>query len=319
MHAYLERLRSVLSGDPEREWFNLCSLLQDCPQGEEEFVTKYVLPHIEDWPWYMKLQLIDFGADDPRQQIYDVPWVVPFHRPSSEGPERVANALEDTLNFIEEHHGFVGGLPYMMLAKLGDFKGGIRPLTEEHYLIDRDGILGEKGDQFVMVKHQGGFLPPARIRSAIREGLTSGAAKLTEKENHALLSGRYLDGTKFALYSTDEARREKVKNPLTGDFAIYLPFEKVKDEKSGMLTKVKFIEESDLALARTATVTYLEAYFDKFNWNDKLGNWHVYEENWFAKSQPQGRLLYLGDTNNGLDGNIHLGSDARFAGVSGKR
>ena len=60
----------------------------------------------------------------------------------------------------------------------------------------------------------------------------------------------------------------------------------------------------------------MEAYFDKAKGTDnKLGNWHVYDAN-RDPAQPQGRVLFLDSTGNGLGGDDDLDSGGRFVGVA---
>ena len=186
--------------------------------------------------------------------------------------------------------------------------------------IDVKGEHVSKGDKVAIFIHNGClFTNPDRVEQALNDGLNNlYAGKLTDKEWNDLIRGQ-LPGKSIELYTIDEVRQGRNPNPLFGNYGIVVPMSEAERCPSGRLEKKDFLA-SHLSLAFAGTPEYLEPYFDKAKYEGKSYLWHPFtKKNKVVLSHPQGRLLCLGSTSNGLYGNYRLDYNARFAGVSGKR
>ncbi|MBU4352524.1 MAG: hypothetical protein KKA65_05240 [Nanoarchaeota archaeon] len=67
--------------------------------------------------------------------------------------------------------------------------------------------------------------------------------------------------------------------------------------------------ENPLVIARAGTLEYLESYFEKakHSKNNNLGCLHPFKNR--DASTPQGRLLFLNNNHNGLNGNNNLNNN----------
>lgn len=159
--------------------------------------------------------------------------------------------------------------------------------------------LSKKGKPVYVVAHGAGPLAePGRIRRAFKEGLTRGAAKLTQDEFYALLDQE------------------------DGENIIVLDFDQVKKIKSDVIS-VRSARNNDLVRARLGK--HIDAYLDKHQefCGKKIANFHDCDG--LDLNVAQGRLLSAGcdvfyfDTGfrfrenlRGFDG---LGCHGRFVGI----
>ena len=93
-----------------------------------------------------------------------------------------------------------------------------------------------------------------------------------------------------------------------------MPYELAQATKSDYHQKTEFVE-NPLVIARAGGTDNLVVFFDKTK-NDQgnVGNWHPFTGR--DPSVPQGRLLFLYDSNDGLYGYLNLYSNGRFVGVA---
>ncbi|MDP3640751.1 MAG: hypothetical protein Q8R53_06165 [Nanoarchaeota archaeon] len=214
--------------------------------------------------------------------------------------------------------GIVANMPEFIAAKAkADKKHAFwqrwhTALTEENIGIDKKGSFYTKEEPVLVVMHGGGFLTPDRIQQAYDEGLLNHSAKYREEEFAALLEGKLLDGTSFPLYRLEEVQAGI--SSLPHQFGVVMPYKTAQDTMSGYHQKKEFLE-NPLVIARAAGIfDQLEAFYEKAKHsNGNLGNYHPFAGR--DASTPQGRLLFLNNSCNGLFGNLNLDYYGRFVGV----
>lgn len=234
------------------------------------------------------------------------------------------NNLPTALRKAYEHagkEGSVASMPQLIAGKaIADksnylWKKWYTALSEENICIDKKGRFGKKGKAIVITVHNRGILTPDRIQKAYDEKLTKQyAAKYTEKEIGDLLSGILPNGNSIPFCTVDDVKRG-ITLPLASlPYAVVMDFETVKATESGWYKKKRFMD-NPLVIARAGTLEYLETYFDKAKDSNKnVGCWHRFKE--IDPKQPQGRLLFLGSSYYGLNGNYYLDYYGRFVGVA---
>ena len=216
--------------------------------------------------------------------------------------------------------GIVASMPYLVAGKAAAdkknylWKEWFTALSEENIGIDKSGIFVKSGKPVVITVHGGGILKSDRIRQAYNEGLTGqNAAKYTNEEFNNLLKGVLQNGESIQIYTIEDIKKGNIPNPF-GRYAVALDFETAKATNSGYHKKKGFME-NPLVLARVGTIEHLENYFDKANDSDgNVRNTHRLSE--IDYNQQQGRLLYLVNYCDGLDGGNCLDYSGRFVGVA---
>jgi len=198
-------------------------------------------------------------------------------------------ALEQAGEYAGEE-GHVATLPEMAQARILAPKGSFAwknwfTTTSGEY----KGVSKQGNRVYVVVHGVGPLTEPGRIRQAYEEGLTRGAAKLTQEELYALLGQE-------------------------GENVTILDFDKVKKLKSDVIT-VDSARKNDLVRARLGEHT--DAYLDKYKefYGNRIGNWHDCEG--LDIDVPRGLLLFVGYSNyyKYLLGYDCLDSNGRFVGV----
>ena len=226
----------------------------------------------------------------------------------------VAVALQQALDFAGPN-GYVATMPELIAAKLKadshDFwKKWYAVHTEENIGIDKKGRFYSRGEPVLVIVNGGGILTPERIRKAYDEGLINGSAKYRDEEFNDLLDGKLPDGTSIELYRFREIKKG-ISN-LPHRFGVVMPYSMAQNTKSDYHQKKEFME-NPLVIARAGGIEYLDAYFEKAKrLENKVGSLHSFSGR--DASTPQGRVLFLGISCDGLGGSI-LDSDARFVGV----
>lgn len=215
--------------------------------------------------------------------------------------------------------GIVASMPYLIAGKSQAdkknylWKDWFTANTEEDVGIDVKGLYASKGKPVLITLHGGGILTPDRIKQAYAKGLTEqNAAKLTDYEFDTLLTGILPSGENINIYTVEDVKKGNIPDPL-GRYAVALDFEKVKSLESKQFKKKEFME-NPLVLARAGTLEYLEKYFDKAKDSDGVGCWHRFNE--IDASIPQGRVLFVVNDYDGLNGYDYLYNDGRFVGVA---
>ncbi|MBI1968844.1 hypothetical protein HYS49_02950 [Candidatus Woesearchaeota archaeon] len=228
----------------------------------------------------------------------------------------VAVSLQQTVEYAGAEC-LVASLPYLIAGKATAdknnylWKNWFTALSEEDIGIDKKGAFVTKSSPVVITVHGGGILTPDRIMQAYREGLTpQNAAKFTNEEFDNLLRGVLPSGESIDLYTVDDVKRG-IPDPF-GRYAVALDFKNAKATTSGYHAKTDFLK-NPLVLSRAGTPNHLEAYFDKAKSGGTVGNWHRLAE--IEPNHPQGRLLFLGNDDGGLDGFYSLFNLGRFVGV----
>ncbi|MBI1968846.1 hypothetical protein HYS49_02960 [Candidatus Woesearchaeota archaeon] len=230
----------------------------------------------------------------------------------------VAVALQEAMK-QRGSDAIIATMPYLVAGKAQADKNNylwkkwFTAFSEENAGIDKNGKLVRKGQGIVLTVHGGGILTTERIKQAYREGLTPQyAAKYTDTEFATLLNGVLPSGESIDLYTVDDVKNG-IPDPF-GRYAVWMPAETAKSRSSGYHVKSDFMK-NELVMARVGTLEHLDAYFEKAQHppNQNLGNWHRFGEIDFQ--QPQGRLLFVLNTNNGLNGNLNLNLGGRFVGV----
>ena len=237
----------------------------------------------------------------------------------------VAVALREALEHAGAK-GIVATMPELIAAKLKaernhDFwKQWYTVHTEENIGIDTKGRFYNKDEPVLVVVNGGGILTPERIMKAYAEGLINHSAKYLNEEWENLLDGKLSTGTKIPLYRLEEIKKG-VPN-LPHQFGVVMPYALAQGTASGYHKKGAFVG-NPLVIARAGGSEHLEAYFDLVlqryqeatnNTRDTVGNHHPFASR--DASIPQGRLLFLSNYYNGLNGIINLDSNGRFVGVA---
>ncbi len=228
-------------------------------------------------------------------------------------------ALDEALKHAGRK-GIVATMPELIAAKVRAdkshkfWKQWYTVHTEENIGTDKKGRFYGRNEPVLIVVNGGGILTPERIRQAYSDGLVGHSARYTEDEFNELLDGKLPDGSSLTLYPYDKI--EKGVSGLPHRFGVVMPYQAAKETKSGYHKKKEFLG-NPLAITRNGGRENLEEYYEKAkDSEDDLGNWHVYD-NARDASVPQGRLLFLVSSHNGLVGNnFLLGDIGRFVGVA---
>ena len=219
--------------------------------------------------------------------------------------------------------GIVASLPYLLAGKAKADKSNylwktwLTALSEEDVGISEGRIPGiaEAGEPVLAVVHGGGVLRTYdRIMKAYADGLTpQSAAKFTGEEFNNVVGGKFEEN--IPVYTVDNLK--KGISPF-GRYAVLVNFEIAKATKSGYHSKSEFMN-NEVVIARAGTLEYLDKYFEKAKGTsgdakDKVGSWHRFTK--IDPQQPQGRLLFLNNNYNGLNGTDYLDNSGRFVGVA---
>ncbi len=231
----------------------------------------------------------------------------------------LATALQEAVDYVG-NEGIIASMPYLIAGKAqADSESYLWQryfdvLSEEHVGIDKNGVFVERGKPVVITLHGKGILTPTRIMMAYNEGLTEQrTARLTEEEFYNLLNGNIPSGEQINIYTLEDIKSNNISNPF-GNYAVILDHEIAKTTNSGLHKKTDFMK-NPLIFARAGTLDYLDDYFDKAKDSDgEVGNWHRLNE--IDPNQQQGRLLYLYNDFDGLDGHDGLDDSGRFVGVA---
>ena len=233
----------------------------------------------------------------------------------------IPTALREALQYTTPN-GVVASMPYHIAGKAKADKSNylwkkwFTALSEENVGMDQKGAFTKKGKPVVVVVHSGGILIPDRIEKEYDRGLSAqNTAKYTIKEFDDLLSGKLPSGETIEIYTVDQVKRKEIPNPF-GRYGVALDFEIAKSVKYDHNYKKGEFVGNPLVLARTGTPEYLEDYFEKAQEHSQhfVRNWHRFHQ--IDYEQPQGRLLFVGNTNGGLDGYFSLDGYGRFVGVA---
>lgn len=192
-------------------------------------------------------------------------------------------ALEQALAY-----GSVATLPQLIAGKALADKNNY--LWQNLYTALSEEVIGTyEGKEYFVIVHGGGILTPARMKKAINKGLINGSAELSQEEFDNALTGN-VNGKTIPVYTSID----EITDPL-GHYAIKIPLEMIKKTKSGQQTKEEFMN-NPLVLARNGGTQNLEAYFNKAQLNNTVGNYYWLERD---ASTPQGRLLFVLDSSGG--------------------
>ena len=226
-------------------------------------------------------------------------------------------ALEQALEHAGSN-GIVATMPELIAAKVKAdkshkfWKKWYTTHTEENVGVDKKGRFYSKNEPVLVVVNGEGILTPDRIRKAYSDGLVGHSAKYTDDEFNGLLDGKLPGGNSIDIYPYEDI--EKGVSDLPHQFGVVMPYKKAKGTKSGYHQKKPFLE-NPLVLARTAgSHDYLESFYEKAKASDgDLGNYHPFSGR--DATIPQGRVLFVNNTNNGLNGNKNLNNNGRFVGI----
>jgi len=185
--------------------------------------------------------------------------------------------------------------------------------TEENIGIDKKGLFYKKNEPVLVIVNGGGILTPERIKQAYTEGLIDNSAKYTDTEFNDLLEGKLPSGITIPLYNFEDIKTGK--SGLPHQFGVVMPYSIAQGTSSGYHQKEAFLE-NPLVIARAAGVLdQLEAYYKLAKADDNdLGNYHPFSGR--DATTSQGRLLYLSNYYDGLNGSYNLNNDGRFVGVA---
>ena len=237
----------------------------------------------------------------------------------------VSVSLRTALKWSLEHDGVVATMPFLIAGlSIADLNNYLRKewhttRTEEYSGIDIDGVLGSAGEPVVVTLHGGGILTPGRILKAINEGVTpKGNAVLTSEEFNQVLRGSVLPEKykPFPFYTVDDVKNDKVSSPF-GRYAVWLPLDMAESTQVGPNNKKEFMK-NNLVLARAGTPRYIEQYFDNVQAESLLVcNYHRFKE--INPKVSQVRMLFINNTNAGLDGGYTLCGASRYVAVGRKK
>src|SRR3989344_2479638 len=214
--------------------------------------------------------------------------------------------------------GIIANMPEFIAAKVkadkshAFWQNWYTVLTEENIGIDKKGSFYTRGEPVLVVMHGGGILTPDRIQQAYDEGLLNNSAKYRDEEFDTLLEGRLLDGTNFPLHRLEEIQASR--SVLPHQFGVVIPYKTAQETTSGYHQKKPFLE-NPLVIARTAgSLDHLETYYEQAkDPKGNLGNYHSFKNR--DATVPQGSVLFVVYTYNGLDGDNLLYNNGRFVGV----
>ncbi|MBU4241963.1 MAG: hypothetical protein KKF52_01900, partial [Nanoarchaeota archaeon] len=145
-------------------------------------------------------------------------------------------------------------------------------------------------------------------------GLVNNSAKYEPQEFDNLLDGKLPDDSSIELFSFEDIKKG-VSN-LPHRFGVVMPYSIAQSTKSGWHKKKAFME-NPLVIARAGGVENLESYYKMAKHSDgDLGCYHPFKDR--DASVPQGRVLFLGNNDGGLNGDINLDYYGRFVGVAPK-
>ncbi|MFA6073161.1 MAG: hypothetical protein WC758_03545 [Candidatus Woesearchaeota archaeon] len=226
-------------------------------------------------------------------------------------------ALSQVLEYATSD-GYVATMPELIVAKIKADKSHdfwqkwYSVHTEENIGIDKKGKFYSKDEPVLVVVNGGGILTPDRINQAYTEGLIGNSAKYTDKEFDDLLDGKLPDNTSIQLYRFEEIKKGITSLPHR--FGVVMPYSMAKGTSSGYHKKDGFTT-NPLVIARAGGIENLESYYNLAKHSDgDLGNYHPFSGR--DASTPQGRLLYLDDSYDGLSGYDSLINNGRFVGVA---
>jgi len=289
----------------------------------EKIIPRNLIKHLEWTPGQALPQPAPVSASSPaikRFSIDDILKGQPFYSNQKDGDNWVGLpiALREALKYAGSD-GIIATMPELIAAKLKtdknhDFwKQWYTVHTEENIGIDTKGRFYTPNEPVLVVVNGGGILTPDRIELAYAEGLINNSAKYRQEEFDKILDGALPNGDTLALYRLEEIKAG-VSN-LPHRFGVVMPYAVAQGTPSGYHSKEVFME-NPLVIARAGGVEHLDAFFEKAKDtnDDTLGNHHPFAGR--DASQPQGRVLFLGNNCYGLDGNFNLNNDGRFVGVA---
>jgi len=227
----------------------------------------------------------------------------------------IAKALEKTYKLIKAG-GYIATMPELIAARVKADKSdklwsfGIRCHTEENIGIDKKGFFYQPRTPVLVIVNGGGLLTPQRIFQAYSDGLFDGGARYTDEEFDMLLQRKVADGSRIDMYKFEDI--EAGIDNLPHRFGIVAPYRMMEDTKSGQHEKEKFVS-NPLAIARNAGVKNLLEYHAMTNFMGRTGCYHPFD--YRNPVVRQGRLLFLGSRQDGLDGYDPLHNDGRFVVV----
>ncbi len=226
-------------------------------------------------------------------------------------------ALQEALDFARPN-GYVATMPELIAAKLKAEKSHdfwqkwYTVHTEENIGVDSKGRFYTANEPVLVVVNGGGILTPKRIMKAYEDGLINNSAKYNIQEFDDLLDGKLPSGESLDLFRFEEIR-DRVSS-LPHRFGVVMPYSVAQSTKSGYHQKKGFIE-NPLAIARAGGVENLESYYEMAKASDNdLGCYHPFSGR--DALVPQGRVLFLDYSYDGLYGNVNLISNSRFVGVA---
>ena len=215
--------------------------------------------------------------------------------------------------------GNVASMPQLLAGKATAektnylWKNWFTALSEEHVGLDQQKHYGRARKPIVLLIHGGGILTPERIFQAYTEGLTpQNAARFKQEEWDNLLKGTLPNGESIQIYNLEDVRKAKIPDPF-GRYGVAVDFELAKSLATGYHDKTTFMN-APLVQARAGTLEYLEKYFDKAVTRGTVGNHHKLAV--IDPQQPQGRVLFILNISDGLDGDSDLDDSGRFVGVA---
>ncbi|MBD3361261.1 hypothetical protein GF358_00555 [Candidatus Woesearchaeota archaeon] len=244
------------------------------------------------------------------QVLFEQPKIIKVGKPFYD------DSLPDALEKAQKYAGGDGHV--MSLPELADARilAGKKDYVWNNWFTlatEEDKGKTKQGNPVYVVAHGKGILTnPDRIRQAYehKQGLTSGAARLTETEFNNLLKGKLPDKTEIPVFSYVDFIKQ-TELPLT--YAVVLDFGTVKKMQSGV-QDVDSLRDNELVIARLGGVERSGQYLDKANevYGSRLGNWHDCES--VDLDICSGRLVFAGDDGD-LLGDLNLGNCGRFVGV----
>ena len=236
-------------------------------------------------------------------------------------------ALRRALQYAGDD-GFVASMPQLLQARANASYDNIIWNTWFNTNSEESLVTTPQGNHVVVAIHGGGiYASPERFEKLYRadvdrsnpEGLTGQfTGKITEREAHDVLHGKFPGGTEVPVYPFEEFKQGIANLPMR--YGVILDFELARKAKSGF-EAFDVLKDDPNMIVRAGGVEAAAAYLDRARerLNTKLmGNWHPH--NRIDPDEPQTRILFLAGNlgaSDTADADDHpYGYDARF-GISG--
>src|SRR3989338_4814775 len=253
----------------------------------------------------------------------------PFHRTGNMG-------LVESLEAVAEA-GLLLAPTYALVAGRA-FAGKDSPAWQEYHdsraerltLLDANGVMGNKGDDYAADVQNGGLFvhDPSRIRAAVTDGtLVNRALKLEQKEVDAFLDAykrndtaglnQMLRGERFAFSGNyaaflDASQAQGFLAGMDATYVVLRPVAEARALKSDYQSTESQKDNPDIIIASGGKAA-AEKMLDKavgFEWT-QFGSWHD-----GYKNANTGRVVDLLSRNYGVHGNWDLGFNGYCVGVA---